>query len=79
VTLATGRLERPALTRPTLATRFNYARPFVVPGPLRRAAALVGDLMGVVALVLCLPFVILAIGTPTALSLRLLLWVAGLL
>jgi hypothetical protein len=79
VTVATGRLEDAALTRAASATTFNQARPLVGGGPLRRAAVLVGDLLGAVAIVLCIPFVILAIGTPIALCLRLLLWIGGLL
>jgi hypothetical protein len=58
---------------------FNEPTPLFVPGPLRRAAVLVGDLLGTVAIVLCIPFVILAIGAPIALCLRLLSWVLGLL
>ena len=49
------------------------------PGLLRRAAGVAGDLMGVVAVVFCIPLVILAIGTPIALFLQLLLWIGGLL
>lgn len=76
---ATVRLENGAPTRAASTTTFNQARPLFVPGPLRRAAAVVGDLTGAVVIVLCIPFVILAIGTPIALSLRLLLWLGGLL
>lgn len=79
MTFATGRLEDVALRRAALATTFNRAPPLVVPGPLRRAAVLVGDLLGAAAIVLCIPFVILAIGIPIALCLRLLLWIFGLL
>lgn len=79
MTFATGRLEEATLTRAALGTTFNQARPLVVPGPLRRAAVVVGDLLGAVALVLCIPFVILAIGIPIALCVRLLLWIGGLL
>jgi hypothetical protein len=53
-------------------------RPLFVPGPLRRAVVFAGDLLGTVAIVLCIPFVIVAIGTPIALCVRLLLWAAGL-
>ena len=67
------------LTRAALATTFNQTRPFVARGRLRRAAGAVRDLLGAVAIVLCIPFVILAIGTPIALCLRLLLWMVGLL
>jgi hypothetical protein len=79
VTSATGHLERAPLTTAAPGTRFAQAPRFFVPGPLWRAAVLAGDLMGAVAIVLCIPFVILAIGTPIALGLRLLLWVGGLL
>jgi hypothetical protein len=79
VTFATGRLEEATLTRAALATTFNQARPLVVPGPFRRAAGVVGDLLAAVALVLCIPFVILAIGIPIALCVRLLLWIGELL
>ena len=61
----------------SLAATFNEAAPLFVARPLRRAAVLVGDLMGAVAVVLCVPFVILAVGTPIALCVRLLLWVGG--
>jgi hypothetical protein len=50
-----------------------------VPGVLRRAAGVFGDLFLVVGIVLCVPFVIMAIGIPLALCVRLLFWVAGLL
>jgi hypothetical protein len=79
VTFATGRLEEATLTRAALATTFNQARPLVVPGPFRRAAVVVGDLLAAVAIVLCIPFVILAIGIPIALCVRLLLWIGELL
>jgi hypothetical protein len=79
VTLATRRLEDVALTRAALATTFSQAQPLVVRGPFRRAAVVVGDLLGAVAIVLCIPLVILAIGTPIALCLRLLLWIGGFL
>ena len=72
--LATGQLGDATLTRTALATTFGE-----VPGPLRRAAVVVGDLLGAMAIVLCIPFVILAIGIPIALCVRLLLWIGGLL
>jgi hypothetical protein len=79
VSFVTSGLEDTALTRAAFATTFNQAQPLVVRGRLRRAAVVVGDLLGAVAIVLCIPFVILAIGTPIALCLRLLLWIGGLL
>ena len=79
MTFATAHLEDAALTRAALATTFDEARPPVVRGPLRRAAVVVGDLLGAAAIVLFIPLVILAVGTPIALCLRLLLWIGGLL
>ena len=78
MTVATAHLEEATLTRAALATTFNQARPLVVPGPVRRAVVVVGDLLGAVAVALCLPFVILAIGIPIALCVRLLLRIGGL-
>ena len=77
MTSASGRLEGAVLPRAALAATFTEAPPLFPVRPLRRAAVLVGDLMGAVAVVLCVPFVILAIGTPIALCVRLLLWVGG--
>jgi hypothetical protein len=79
VTFATRRLDEVTLTRAAFATTFNEAPPLVVPGPFRRAAVVVGDLLAAVAIVLCIPLVILAIGIPIALCVRLLLWIGGLL
>ena len=79
MTFATGRLEEPMLTRAGVAATFNEARPLLVPGRLWRGAGVVGDLLGALAAVLCIPFVILAIGIPIALCVRLLLWIGGLL
>jgi hypothetical protein len=76
---ATARLEEAPLTRSALATTFNQARPLVVPGPLRRAAVVIGDLFATVGIALCIPFVIVAIGIPIALCVRLLLRIGGLL
>ena len=57
---------------------FHDARLPVVPGPLRRAAMVIGDLFAAVGIALCVPVVILAIGTPVALCVRFLLWIVGL-
>lgn len=59
---------------PTTAQLDQEAQGFV-----RRASKVVGDLLAAVSLVIFVPFVILAIGTPIALGLRFLLWIAGLL
>jgi hypothetical protein len=53
--------------------------PPLVPGPLRRAAMAIGELLAALAIVLCIPLVILAIGIPLALCVRFLLWSAGVL
>ena len=54
----------------------SRTRALIVPGPFRRAAAVVGDLLFAVAIVLCIPFVLLAIGIPIAVFVRLMLWTA---
>ena len=71
-------LEEATLTRAALATPFNQARPLAVPGPLRRTAAVFGDLFSALGIVLSIPLVILAIGMPIVLCVRLLLWIGGL-
>ena len=76
--LAPGRLEEPLLTRAGLAATFNETGPLLFPGRLRRGAVGVGDLFGAMASVICIPVVILAIGIPIALCVRLLLWIGGL-
>ena len=79
MTFATARVEEATLTRGVLATTFSQARPLGAPGRGRRTAVVVGDLFAGAAIVLCIPVVILAIGIPIALGLRLLLWIGGLL
>jgi hypothetical protein len=78
VTFTTAQAEAATLTRETLATTFNEARPLVIPGLLGRAAVVSGDLLATVGIVLCIPFVILAIGIPIALCVQLLLWIGRL-
>ena len=78
MTLAARPLEDATLTRAALAT-FDHAFAPIVSGPFRRAAVVVGDVLGAVAIVLCIPVVILAIGIPIALCVRLLLWMGGFL
>jgi hypothetical protein len=66
----------------TLEVPLDAVRAFRFPGPsgpLRRAAIVLGDLLALTGLVLCLPFVILALGTPVVLFVRLLLWISGAL
>lgn len=72
-------LEDATLARTALAIPFTHAGPLVVRGPFRRAAVVAGDVLGAMAIVLRMPFVILAIGMPIVLSVRLLLWLGGLL
>lgn len=79
MTLAAGRLERATPTGAAVATIFDQAPPLAVPGPFRRAAGVVGELLGAAGIVLCIPLAILAIGTPIVLGVRLLLWMAALL
>jgi hypothetical protein len=67
------------LTSAALAITLNPAPVLVVPGPFRRAAAVVGDLLAAAGIVFCTPFVILGIGIPIALCVRLLLWIVGVL
>jgi hypothetical protein len=79
VTFATARLEDATLTRAALGTMLNDYGSLIAPGRLWHAAAVGGDVLAAVALVLCIPFMILAIGIPIALFVRALLWVGGLL
>ena len=79
VTFAAGRLEDATMTGAAVATTFDQVPALTVPGPFRRAAVVVGDLLGAMAIVLCIPFAILAIGIPIVLCVRLLLWIGGLL
>ena len=79
MTFAASPPREGALTRAGLSTTVEDARSFAVPGALYRATIVIGDLLGVVGLVLCVPFVILAIATPIALCLGFLLWIARML
>ena len=67
------------MMRAALTTTFKEARPLIVPSRLWRATVVVGDWLGGVAIVLCFPLVILAIGIPIALGVRLLSWIVGML
>jgi hypothetical protein len=79
VTFATNRPLPTTLARAPFATAVDHARPLIVPGFIWRAAMAFGDLLGALGIVLCIPFVILAIGIPIALCVRFLLWIAGVL
>lgn len=50
-----------------------------VPSRWRRAVSVTADVLAAAALALCLPYVLLAIGLPIVLGLRLLVWIGGLL
>lgn len=67
------------LTSAIPATASAGAPRLEVPGSIRRAAAAAGELLAVMGVVLSVPLVILAIGLPIALCVRLLLWIAGAL
>lgn len=56
----------------------NEPQPLAVPHRFWRAAVVVGDLLAAAAIVLCIPFVILGVGIPIALFVRLVLWIVGL-
>lgn len=79
VTFTTNRPLAATLTGSPFATAVDRARPLIVPGFLRRAALVIGDLLAAVGIVLGIPFVILAIGLPIALFVRFLLWIAAML
>jgi hypothetical protein len=78
VTVATGPIVAATINRAGLGTPSTKARPVIVRGRLSRATAAAGDLLGATALVLSIPFVILAIAIPIALCVRLLLWIVGM-
>jgi hypothetical protein len=79
VTFTTNRSLAASLTRAPFAATVDQARRLIVPGLLRRGALVIGDLLGAVGIVLCIPFMILAIGIPIALFVRFLLWTTGML
>ena len=62
--------------------RRDSGRRFPAAHPSRLALArpsTIGDLLVGLVIVLCIPFVILALGIPIALGGRFLLWIAGML
>jgi len=78
VSLVTTGARDETLASVVAATTLNRD-PLAVPRWLRRAAAVVGELLAVVGIALCVPLVILAIGMPVAFLVRFLLWVGGAL
>jgi hypothetical protein len=80
MTVVTSPSRQETLTRAAWAMTLDRpTRPLAMPGPFRRAAIVVGDLLWLAVIALCIPFVIMAIGTPIALFLRFLLWLVGML
>jgi hypothetical protein len=77
MTSAARRLDEAAPALTTFATTADQAAEAAVPGLVRRAAAVIGDLLGVLAIGLAIPVAILAIGIPIALGVRVLLWIGG--
>jgi hypothetical protein len=63
----------------TFTTLVDQSQRRSVPGFVSRAGLVAGDMLAGVAVVLCIPFIILAVAIPIALTLRLLLWIVGLL
>ena len=79
MTLATTSPRALPLTGTPLTTTLSSAPLLEIPGFVGRVFALAGEVLTLVAIVFCVPFVILAIGLPIALLVRLLLWVGGVL
>jgi len=63
----------------TLVSPAKQIRPRAVPSSSHRLAEIAGDLLAMMGIGLAIPFVILAIGAPFALCIRLLLWLTGML
>jgi len=69
-----------ALVPVTRSTRRRFAASAWAPfahTPVGLVAASIADVLAALFVVLCIPFAILAIGTPLALCARLLLWLTG--
>ena len=79
MTLTSDRPVSPTFTTPPFTAMVGQIVPPIVRGGLWRAPRIAGDLLGAMAVVFSIPFVILAIGLPIALGVRFLLWIAGML
>ena len=79
MTFTTNRSLAATLTSAPFAAAVAQPRPLIVPGLLWRTALAIGDLLGAVGIVLCIPLVIVVIGMPIALCVRFLLWITGML
>ena len=77
MTIATARAETGPAPRGAVAGTRDRVRPFVVPGSSQQAVVVAGDLLGIMAIIVCIPVVILAIAAPIVLCVRALLWLAG--
>lgn len=77
--MGTSGTREATLSSAVFATAPGSVPPPVVPGVLRRAAGVVGEVFLLVGAVFCFPLAVLAIGVPIALFVRLLLWLGGLL
>jgi len=73
----TGDLGAAPITKTPFATAVDHAWAPIAHTFLGRVAVAMGDLLAAVGVVLCVPIVILAIGIPIALCVRVLLWIAG--
>ena len=60
-------------------TPLSPAQPLTLPNPLRRVPGILGDVLALAGIIVGIPIVILAIGIPIALCVRLLLWLGGML
>ena len=78
MTFPTTRPLEGTLTRAT-PTAFDYVPMVIVQGRLRRSAEVIAGFAAAGAVILCIPFVILAVGIPIALCVRFLLWIVGML
>ena len=77
MTLVTSPTGEAAQPRAAWAATVDHPRLPVMPGAFRRAAGVVGNLLGVMGIILCVPFAILAILSPLALFLGFLVWLRG--
>lgn len=80
MTVETIGRRQATLTSAAVFEAMRHPAPLLeVPRLLPRAAGLLGELLALVGIVFCIPFVILAFGIPVALCARLLLWAASAL
>jgi hypothetical protein len=79
VSLDTAAPLEAALTGAAPAGTLKPAPRLVLPGRLQQAAGFGVDLLLMLGIIFCIPFVILGLGIPIALGLRLLLWITGML